>query len=241
MSGPRHPGAADLRVLAGEAVLGLLPAAEAAALERRARQEAPLAGAFAFWRERLLDLDLSAPRVVPSPRLWQRIERGLDAPLPADDGPTGAGRLWRSLGFWRGLGAGMATAAATLLLVLLLGLGRGGAPAPVAVALLLSPDDGIAGAVVEAYADGSVELLPLVEIAVPQGRVLQVWTLWDPARGPVPLGLLQAAVPARLEAAGLPRPVARQLYEITLEPAGGSPTGRPTGPVLFKGLAVALP
>ena len=239
MSGPRP--AEELQTLAGEAALGLLPAGEAAALERRARQEAPLAAALVFWRERLLELDLAAPRVPPSPQLWARIERGLGAQPPAGEASAGAGRLWRSLGFWRGLGAGMAAAAAALLLVLLLGLGRGGAPAPVAVALLLSPDDGAAGAVVEVYADGSVALLPLVEIAVPQGRVLQVWTLWDQARGPVPLGLLPSAVPARLEVAGLPRPVAHQLYEITLEPAGGSPTGRPTGPVLFKGLAVALP
>jgi anti-sigma-K factor RskA len=28
------------------------------------------------------------------------------------------------------------------------------------------------------------------------------------------------------------------LFEITLEPVGGSPTGRPTGPILMKGNAV---
>ena len=33
----------------------------------------------------------------------------------------------------------------------------------------------------------------------------------------------------------LPPPGTDQLFEITLEPATGSPTGRPTGPVLFKG------
>ena len=33
----------------------------------------------------------------------------------------------------------------------------------------------------------------------------------------------------------LPPPGPDQLFEITLEPAGGSPTGRPTGPILFKG------
>ena len=39
----------------------------------------------------------------------------------------------------------------------------------------------------------------------------------------------------------LPAPRPDQLFEITLEPATGSPTGRPTGPVLFKGnTALAL-
>lgn len=37
-------------------------------------------------------------------------------------------------------------------------------------------------------------------------------------------------------APGLGR-AAGQLYEITLEPSGGSPTGRPTGPIQVKGFA----
>ena len=37
--------------------------------------------------------------------------------------------------------------------------------------------------------------------------------------------------------ARLPEPKAGQLYEITLEPAPGSPTGRPTGPILVTGFA----
>jgi anti-sigma-K factor RskA len=35
--------------------------------------------------------------------------------------------------------------------------------------------------------------------------------------------------------ANLSAPSIGQLFEITLEPSSGSPTGRPTGPVLFKG------
>jgi len=45
----------------------------------------------------------------------------------------------------------------------------------------------------------------------------------------------------QLDLEALPDTVADQLFEITLEPATGSPTGRPTGPVLFKGnTALAL-
>ena len=35
----------------------------------------------------------------------------------------------------------------------------------------------------------------------------------------------------------LPRTRPDQLFEITLEPRGGSPIGRPTGPILMKGNA----
>jgi anti-sigma-K factor RskA len=40
--------------------------------------------------------------------------------------------------------------------------------------------------------------------------------------------------------AQLPAVEAQQLFEITLEPATGSPLNRPTGPILFVGRTVAL-
>ncbi|KQO56540.1 hypothetical protein ASF24_18755 [Methylobacterium sp. Leaf86] len=66
---------------------------------------------------------------------------------------------------------------------------------------------------------------------------MQLWTLWDQARGPVSLGVLPPGgairlPPERLEAIG-----DGQLFEITLEPEAGSPIGRPTGRILFIGRA----
>lgn len=58
-------------------------------------------------------------------------------------------------------------------------------------------------------------------------------------RGPVSVGLIDRARRASFTVPSYPAR-SQQLYEITLEPAGGSPTGRPTGPVLMKGLA-AIP
>jgi anti-sigma-K factor RskA len=58
----------------------------------------------------------------------------------------------------------------------------------------------------------------------------------------VPLGgVLPRAEQRRLaQGTDLPMPIESQLYEITLEPATGSPTGRPTGPILYKGLATII-
>jgi anti-sigma-K factor RskA len=78
-------------------------------------------------------------------------------------------------------------------------------------------------------------LLPLASINVPSGRVLEVWTLPSRERGPVSVGLMDRARTLELQLKDLPRPGPNQLFEITLEPAGGSPIGRPTGPVLYKG------
>ena len=75
----------------------------------------------------------------------------------------------------------------------------------------------------------------------PAGRALQVWTLPSRERGPVSVGLMDQARTLQLSLKDLPPPGPDQLFEITLEPATGSPTGRPTGPVLFKGnTALAL-
>jgi anti-sigma-K factor RskA len=188
------------------------------------------------WQQRFAELDGSAaPLAVPSD-LWSRIERSLAEPrrAPVVAGPSFAERLWTSLGFWRA--AGFAGMAATLALVASLGVLAGRAtPQPVVIAVLQA-GDATPGAIVEAFGDGTVVVVPLRELEVPAGRTLQVWTLWDKARGPVSVGLIDRARRARFEVPAYPAR-REQLYEITLEPEGGSPTGRPTGPVLMKGLA----
>jgi anti-sigma-K factor RskA len=49
--------------------------------------------------------------------------------------------------------------------------------------------------------------------------------------------LIQRAGRTTLRLDNLPKPQPGQLFEMTLEPSTGSPTGRPTGPVLNKGNA----
>ena len=78
-------------------------------------------------------------------------------------------------------------------------------------------------------------MIPLTEIDVPPGRALEIWTLWDPKVGPRSVGLIDSARTTTLNLNNLPTTGPRQLFEITLEPAGGSPSGRPTGPILYKG------
>ena len=141
---------------------------------------------------------------------------------------------WNSLPLWRG--AAFGTAFAALLLAVGLGFAmREVQRTPAMIAVLV--DGNRAGAVVHVFNDGRAVLLPLTSIAVPDDRTLQVWTLPSRERGPVSVGLMQQAHTLPLALNGLPDTKADQLFEITLEPKGGSPIGRPTGPILFKGLA----
>ncbi|WP_439575151.1 anti-sigma factor [Phreatobacter sp.] len=227
----------DLVATAGEYVAGLLTPGEMEAFEQRIATDAEARRAVADWRRRLLALDETAQRVTPSPELWARIERAIGRPAAVDPeaGGTWLQRLWTSLPALRL--ASLAGAAAAILLAIIVALqpGRQAVEAPTVVAILTAPNTNEAGAIVEAFADGRIRVVPLRPIEVPEGRTLQVWTLWDRQVGPRSVGLMAQARQQDYRTTGMPRPVRDQLYEITLEPAGGSPTGRPTGPILYVG------
>jgi anti-sigma-K factor RskA len=252
MSAPTQiPPFDDNDRLAAEHVLGLLEGENAKRAERLAVEDPAFQASVERWRMRFSELDETAPRHTPSIGLWRRIEESLGEQTASAARPAAARRdesaqrasgesslraIWSNLAWWRGIG--MAGAFASLILAVGLTLAiRAGNRTPVLVAVLLS-DTNRPAAVVNAFADGRTELVPLEAIPVPQGRTLQVWTLWDRERGPVSVGVLDAARSAALALRGLPKPAPNQLFEITLEPTGGSPTGRPTGPVLMKGNAV---
>lgn len=230
----------EIDALAGEYALGLLDPVENGEVERRAEREPALAAAIAAWRDRLLELDASAAPATLPQDLWARISGALDAPA-AQSAPAPAERRSRLAGWWADLalwrGAALAGAAASVVLAFVaLTAYQASLRQPQVIAVLLT-GEAKPGAVVEVFADGSSYVAPLVDVAVPSDRIMQVWTLPDRQTGPVSLGLLSESGSALLQPASLPAPKPQQLYEITMEPAGGSPTGRPTGPILFKGYA----
>lgn len=230
MSTQEHP---DDMVLAGEYVLGVMEGAERDAFERRMARELALREHVAYWQDRFADLDRSVVTQDAPPALWPKIEAALGGRQIAEaDGPAFTERLWSSLRFWRG--ASFAGAAASLLLAIAVTslVGRA-TPAPQIVAVMLT-SDGTPGAIAEVFHDGRINVIPIHDFEVPKGRTLQVWTLPDPKKGPVSVGLIDRTRQALFHRADLPT-AQSQLYEITLEPEGGSPTGRPTGPILVKG------
>lgn len=236
------PAEEERDALAAEYVLGLEPA-DVSRLERLMETDVDFARRVDAWRRRLGALDATAPLRPVGDALWSRIDAELSprtASARVSAAPSFWTSLWDSLAFWRATGLSAVVAA----LVLAIGVGYFAQQAhrqPVLVAVLMT-DQNEAAAVVRAFADGRAELQAIKPIAIPPGRAIEIWTLWDRAVGPRSIGLIQnisGTIDLRLT--GLPPPVAGQLFEMTLEPATGSPTGRPTGPVLNKGNAtVAL-
>jgi anti-sigma-K factor RskA len=229
----------DDKALAGEYVLGVLEGEDKAAVERRVVSDADFAREVESWRSRFTAFDDTTETEAAGDALWRNIESGVsDSAAHEPASPSLWSRFWNNLPALRA--AALGTSFATLLLAVGLGFAlRAAYQQPVMIAVLV--DGNRTGAVVQTFADGRVVLLPLTEINVPAGRAIEVWTLPSRERGPVSVGLMNQARTLTLSLKDLPAPKPDQLFELTLEPATGSPTGRPTGPILFKGnTALAL-
>jgi anti-sigma-K factor RskA len=237
----------DHNDLAADYVMGLLDPAEESRAEQLMTTDVSFARAVSAWRERLADFDASAEPVAPGPALWERIAESTSPTAAPAIVADGRAKLWDNIRFWRAAAISGALAASLLMAIAIGGwatswrlrsdLAELAQRKPVYVAVLVNDTTREAGALVNAFADGRVELVPLRAIDVPPGRALQVWTLWDRAVGPKSIGLTGQSRAMQLDLKSLPATVRDQLFEITLEPEGGSPTGRPTGPILFKGNA----
>jgi anti-sigma-K factor RskA len=106
-----------------------------------------------------------------------------------------------------------------------------GAPPP-RFAALMPADSDATGFLAEARADGSVVVSALAPVAVPPGHDLELWILRPGESAPAPLGVLPPG--GRRVTLGAMPPDGTRLM-VSLEPPGGSPTGAPTGPVLYAG------
>lgn len=221
--------------LAGEYVLGTLPAAGRREVEQALPDDAALRAAVNFWEQRLLPLTTLAEPVPPSPGLWARIELALPPPAPAASTPV---RWWERLGVWRGLAAGGFAAAAIMAVVV--GVRLQQVEQPRYMVVLAAPQNATPGWVLKMVDEDTLRLEPLAGTVVPDQRALQLWTKADGWTGPVSLGLVKPGQAVEVKLDKLPPVEANQLFEITLEPAAGSPIGRPTGPILYIGRAVRM-
>lgn len=93
---------------------------------------------------------------------------------------------------------------------------------------------------IQAFAD-YLQVEPLTLAALEPTRVLELWAI--PAGGkPISLGLMPASGKGRIPLSKAQQALltAPLTLAVSLEPQGGSPTGQPTGPVLYQGQLASL-
>lgn len=217
--------------LAAQYVLGTLSSRARTRFARLIGVDRGITDAVSAWEARLLPFAESIAPVSPPERVWAQILARIQG---RREPPAAAPSLWANLGLWRGLTlAGFATAMALSIVLLSPPAER---PDQTLVAILAGTD---AKPVLIASADRAGRTLRIKAVApvdLAADRALQLWAL--PAAGNprslgliAPSGVVQIALtgPADLTLAQIPA------LAVSLEPRGGSPTGLPTGPVLYSG------
>lgn len=223
--------------LAAEYALGTLRGRARAAFRRRLLEDAALAMEVARWEARLMPMADAVPPVTPPRRLWRDIVARLGPVAPH-------GSLADRLRFWRALGL-----AASVACTVLVGIGAvfvQQQPQPSAaqfpasyLAVLSDPKTARAVLVVSAARHGSVlhvkTLDPSIHVA---NASLELWAL-PKGKRPRSLGLVPAAAAGLRLAAAADQALADvPMLAVSLEPPGGSPSGAPSGPVLYSGPCV---
>jgi anti-sigma-K factor RskA len=231
----------DLDMLAAEYVLGTLDAAERAGFERRLAGSEPARRAVEEWSRRLGPLASAAGDVEPPAGLWNRIEDQIASHGRSDDGaarPVAANdnridELQRSARGWRrAFIAATALAASLAAFIAYRELPGGNGLQGANYVAIVGQKDGRPALIVNVDpAAKSAYVIP-VSAEAPTGRSLELWFVGGGEK-PKSMGLLRAQ-PARLI---LPAgaQVEKASLAVSVEPEGGSPTGAPTGPVVYSG------
>ena len=172
------------------------------------------------WEARLLPMALKAEPVVPAAKVWDAIERKLGWQAAAAAAPRV--RWWQAF-------SGLASIVALVLAVLL----TQRAPVAAPMIVVLHATQGTQTLVAGLSPDRrQLSVQPLQTVSLTAQQSLELWAL--PRTGaPTSLGLIAADKLTAVNKRALPE--GTKGLAVSLEPLGGSPTGAPTGPVLFVG------
>ncbi|WP_231423803.1 anti-sigma factor [Pseudomonas sp. Leaf59] len=216
------------RALAADYAIGLMPATARRRFDTLLLNDAALRAELGHWQEALASLTGSLPeRAVPD-HVWA----GIQARIEPQGLHVPAKKPW-----WRN---GRLLAAACALI------------AAVLIGVLYPRDTGLAyrttlvaadqqpALQIDTFAD-HLQVEPLAIAALTPAQALELWVI--PAGGkPISLGLVPTAGKGRIQLSEAQQALlkAPATLAVTLEPEGGSPSGQPTGPVLYKGQLASL-
>lgn len=216
--------------LAAEYVLGQLAGAERRAAEARLTSDPAFRAAVAAWERRLQPLADSAEEAIPPSGVLTAVLARIET-----SGETPGGNvvsLRRAVRRWRATAAIVGAAAAVLAGVVVLERTQ-----PLAstefVAVLTAEGAKPAFVATIDTVRGTISVRRVAD-AAPPGKSYELWAV-PPGGAPRSLGLVQQASLSRPLSV---TPSGNLTFAISLEPEGGSPTGAPTGPVVFSGALV---
>ncbi|QPC86607.1 anti-sigma factor [Mesorhizobium sp. NBSH29] len=225
-NGPEHEGD---QMMAAEYVLGVLSLSDRTIASLRADTEPAFARLVDQWETHFSPIAGGYDPIDPPLSVKQKIDRRLfgTAGSAASEGHN----WWNSLTLWRAMTGGALTA-----LVLLIAVPYLTRPAEYRLVASLAAEtsdvrylavfDGGRGEVGLSHISGERET----------GQDFELWVI-EPDKSPVSMGVVPGGATVRIELSDELRRMlaAGATLAITLEPDGGSPSGKPTGPVVAAG------
>ncbi|MFO1185684.1 MAG: anti-sigma factor [Bauldia sp.] len=236
-------------ILAGEYVLGTLSAAEREGVERLRAADAALDRAIVAWEKRLHPLTAAVHPVAPPARVWAAIDAAtaphqaasaIRAPRrPVTDATVA---LRKRVTFWRlsTFGTGLALAASLAAVVT---VGPWFQPkATTQYVAVVNAGGELPALIVNVDTRAGQVSVRSVAAAAPSGKSLELWYIGagQRPRSMGTMGSTGSVIRASTAGFGGFAP-AEVVFAVTEEPPGGSPTGQPTGPVVYSGKLIPVP
>ena len=234
--------------LAAEYALGTMPGRARQRFEAMLKTNPQLRTRVAEWEVRLTPMASSVAELAPPKRVWRAIQKRVFGNLTTNQ-ELGSS-WWSSLGFWRAA-TGFATVTLFVLGLLVLAPADFGPvefdPAADSMMVVVMEDTQTQAAAMtvswEPGGESRHRMLRLRVIGHAEMDPDTAWELWmlpGDDSTPVSLGLITTH---ELQVLRIPEPLAQPLdaawgLGMTVEPKGGSPSGRPTGPMLYTGPCV---
>ncbi|HHJ20102.1 MAG TPA: hypothetical protein ENJ84_09845 [Gammaproteobacteria bacterium] len=224
--------------LAAEYVLGTLKGKALARFERLVRERPYIRYAVEVWEGRLNPLAELADEVRPSPAVWKAIQSQISATsgnMAVESPPSKIDSFWQRLGFWQAATAMLSVLIAVLVLVPKMNQHM---PMPSYVAVLESEAN---TPMMVTLGDERKRMVAVRLMQKPErlpGHDLQLWAMQNKDADPVPVGVINTngmETQMSLSRAQWQKIRGAKIFAISVEPEGGSPTGLPSSPIMYKG------
>ena len=226
----------DIDGLAAEYVLGTLDAAERASVAARRQREPALDAAIAAWEHSLAPLNAAVSEIAPPAGTFSKIEKRIGARTQSNTSSATVVDLKRRLNLWRATAIAASAIAAGLILTIG-ALQFAPKPKTQNLVAVLQKDAASPAFLVTVNIDDRVMTVRPVAAKHEPGKSFELWIIHDSLGKPKSLGVIDETQPTKKPtlAAYKTDVIEGSTYAVTLEPEGGSPSGAPTGPVLFAG------
>jgi anti-sigma-K factor RskA len=231
----------EIDLLAAEYVLGTLEADERMSVAARRQRDQVLDRAIEGWERRLAPLAETVAASMPSAGLFAEIEIQIEAMQIAAAGDDRLIKLERSARGWCRLAIATAALSACLIVVVMM-RERPPQRMPRSYVAIFQRDDVSPAFLLSVDLENKALSVRPVAARPQPGKNYQLWIISEQiGASPQSLGLIEddGNVTHRIVASYDATIVEHAMFSISLEPAGGSPTGRPTGPAFHAKLIPA--